>query len=280
MTIKKLTVAAAIAVGIATCSLNQAMAACPCAIPETPAPCAEPLPVVTGPACPCETVKPNTCNKCKKALPDCDCKKPDPCLDPCDKPCDPCEKPKKSDCGCPDEISCDKPAEPACAICPQTGKPDRKDMKQVYGYPNAIYGTNNYVGQPANSIFSTDTPLAGTPRILSSNVNGATVATDGQITGAATQMPCLNEAPTRHNGIPIDRNERLMDGNNCPIDFQSTNSIDAVRKSFVPYEIPNQIMQTTGAAANLGGCQFPDVPNGFWAACDIDKLAIIDVVVC
>ena len=49
MTIKKLTVAAAIAVGIATCSLNQAMAACPCETPETPAPCAEPLPVVTGP---------------------------------------------------------------------------------------------------------------------------------------------------------------------------------------------------------------------------------------
>ena len=72
MTIKKLTVAAAIAVGIATCSLNQAMAACPCATPETPAPCAEPLPVVTGPACPCETVKPNTCTKCKKAMPDCD----------------------------------------------------------------------------------------------------------------------------------------------------------------------------------------------------------------
>ena len=150
MTIKKLTVAAAIAVGIATCSLNQAMAACPCATPETPAPCAEPLPVVTGPACPCETVKPNTCTKCKKAMPDCDCKKQKA------KPCDPCEKPKKPDCDCPDEISCDKPADPACAICPQTGKPDRKDMKQVYGYPNAIYGTNNYVGQPANSIFSTD----------------------------------------------------------------------------------------------------------------------------
>ena len=277
MTIKKLTVAAAIAVGIATCSLNQAMAACPCAAPETPAPCTEPLPVVTGPACPCETTKPNTCSKCKKAMPDCDCQKPDPCEDPCKDPCDPCEK--KSDCGCPDEISCDEPAEPACAICPQTGKPDRKDMKQVYGYPNAIYGTNNYVGQPANSIFSTDTPIASTPRVLSSNVNGTTISSQGQVTGAATEMPCLNEAPTRHNGIPIDRNERLMDGNNCPIDFQSTNSIDAVRKSFVPYEIPNQIMQTTGAAANLGGCQFPDVPNGFWAACDIDKLAINDVVV-
>ena len=182
MTIKKLTVAAAIAVGIATCSLNQAMAACPCETPETPAPCAEPLPVVTGPACPCETAKPNTCSKCKKALPDCDCQKEDPCA----QPCDPCETEKKSDCGCPDEISCDDPPEPACAVCPQTGKPDRKDMKQVYGYPNAIYGTNNYVGQPANSIFSTDTPLAGTPRTLSSNVNGTTISSQGQVTGAAT----------------------------------------------------------------------------------------------
>ena len=186
MTIKKLTVAAAIAVGIATCSLNQAMAACPCEQPMPtvtgPAcPCEEALPVVTGPACPCETKTP--CPKCKKALPDCECEKKDPC--PPD-PCDPCEK-QKSDCGCPDEISCDDPPEPACAVCPGTGKPDRKDMKQVYGYPNAIYGTNNYVGQPANSIFSTDTPLAGTPRTLSSNVNGVTVATDGQITGAASE---------------------------------------------------------------------------------------------
>ena len=100
MTIKKLTVAGAISVGIATCSLNQAMAACPCETPETPAPCAEPLPVVTGPACPCETAKPNTCSKCQKALPDCDCQKPDPC--------DPCETEQKSDCGCPDEFhACD-----------------------------------------------------------------------------------------------------------------------------------------------------------------------------
>lgn len=273
MTIKKLTVAAAIAVGIATCSLNQAMAACPCTQPVQPAPCAEPLPVVTGPACPCQTPAPK-CNTCKKALPDCDCKK----ADPCDTPCDPCEK-KKSDCGCNDEVSCDGPAEPACAICPGTGKPDRQDMKQVYGYPNAIYGANNYVGHPASSLFTTETALLGSPSTLNANVGGVTVATDGQITGAATQMPCLNEAPTRHNGIPIDRNERIMDGNNCPIDFQSSNSIDAIRKSFVPYEIPSSPCNMTGAAANLGGCSFPDVPQNFWAACDIDKLAINNVVV-
>lgn len=59
MSIKKLTVAAAIAVGIATCSLTSAMAACPC---NTKAP-EEALPVVTGPACPVEA--PQTCTKCK-----------------------------------------------------------------------------------------------------------------------------------------------------------------------------------------------------------------------
>lgn len=274
MTIKKLTVAAAIAVGIATCSLNQAMAACPCEQPMPtvtgPAcPCEEALPVVTGPACPCQTPAPK-CNKCEKALPDCECQKP--------APCDPCEK-KKSDCGCNDEISCDKPAEPACAVCPGTGKPDRQDMKQVYGYPNAIYGTNNYVGQPANSIFSTDTAYLGTPGMLSSTVNGVAVSSQGQVTGAASQLPCLNEAPTRHNGIPIERNEKIMDGNNCPIDFQSSNSLDAVRKSLVPYEIKGE--SCTGAASPLSSnsCMFPDVPNSHWAACDIDKLAINDVVV-
>ena len=275
MTIKKLTVAAAIAVGIATCSLNQAMAACPCQQPEQPAPCSEPLPVVTGPACPCETAKPNTCSKCKKALADFDCQN----RDPCDTPCEPYEK-QKSDCGCPDEVSCDEPAEPACAICPGTGKPDKQDMRQVYGYPNAIYGTNNYVGKPASSILSSETGILTQQNTLSSNISGVAVSSEGQVTGAATQMPCLNESPTRHNGIPIDRNERLMDGNNCPIDFQSSNSIEAIKKSFVPYEIPNMANNNmTGAAANLGGCSFPDVPQNFWAACDIDKLATNNVVV-
>ena len=272
MSIKKLTMAAAIAVGIATCSLNSVMAACPC---DTPAP-AEPLPVVTGAACPCDTPQPNTCSKCKKALPDCECKKSTPCpvkTEPCPT--------KKDDCGCQDGISCDKPATPSTALCPQTGKPDKAEMKQVYGYPQAIYGTNNYVGQPANSIFSTETAMKGSPASrMSSNISGATVATEGQMTGAATQMPCLNECPNKYNGITIDRNERKMDGNSCPIDIQSANSINAIKKTLIPYEIPQQIQNNiTGAAAPMGGCIFPDVSNNHWAACDIDKLAANDVVV-
>ncbi|MBE7712886.1 MAG: hypothetical protein E7Z87_04000 [Cyanobacteria bacterium SIG26] len=265
MSIKKLTVAAAIAVGIATCSLTSVMAACPC---NTQVP-AENLPVVTGPACPVATPLPQPkCNKCQKAIPDCGCKKPDPC------------PVQKNDCGCPDEISCDKPAVPSAAICPQTDKPSRTDMKQVYGYPQAVYGTNNYVGEPANSIFSTEARVQGcSASRLSPNISGSTVATDGTITGAATQMPCLNELPNRYNGIMIDRNERQMDGNACPIDIQTSNSINALKKTLVPYEIPQQIQNITGAAAPMGGCMFPDVPSSHWAACDIDKLAINDVVV-
>ncbi len=282
MTIKKLTVAAAIAVGIVTGSLNQAMATCPCTNAQTIAPCAEALPVVTGGACPCDTTPQTTCNKCKKSFDECDCDRtPDPCNDPCNLP--------KDDCGCKDaDLSCEPDPEPACAACAQTGKPSRKDMKQVYGYPNAIYGTNNYVGEPANSILSTENTLNGcsAPR-MSSGINGVTVATDGQVTGAASHIPCLNEAPDRYNGIQIMRNERTMDGNNCPIEIQTSNSIDAVKKTIVPFDMNAAlsdmgINNTTGAAANLGytgECAFPDVPNGYWAACDIDKLAMNDVVV-
>ncbi len=264
MSIKKLTGAAAIAVGIATCSLNSVMAACPC---NTQAP-AEALPVVTGPACPVATPQPQTCNKCKKVKKDCGCKKKDPC------------PVVKEECGCKDDISCDKPAVPSTALCPQTGKPDKSEMKQVYGYPQALYGSNNYVGEPANSIFSTETAMKGCPASrMSSSISGTTVATDGQMTGAATQMPCLNECPNKYNGILIDRNECRANGASCPIDIQTSNSINAVKKSLIPYEIPQQIQNITGAAAPFGGCMFPDVPNSHWAACDIDKLAVNDVVV-
>lgn len=279
MTIKKLTVAAVVAVGIATCSLTQAMAACPCSEPlptvTGPACPIETMPVVTGAACPCEKPAPK-CNSCKKALPDCGCQKAEPA------PCDPCAKAHDCDCEKNDDISCDAPAVPAMALCPQSGKPDRSQMKQVYGYPQAIYGTNNYVGEPANSILSTETAMhcgCNAPK-MSSAISGVTVSTEGQVTGAAAQMPCLNELPTRNNGIPVMRDEAKVDGNNCPIDFQSSNSINAIKKSFVPFDLKPYANQTTGAAAGVaGGCMFPDVPNSHWASCDIDKLAMNDVVV-
>lgn len=251
MSIKKLTVAAAIAAGIATSSLNSAMAACPCQTQEA-------LPVVTGPSCPTDT-----CSKCKKKAPDCSCKKR--------------HTKKRGNCG---DVSCDKPsAGPSTAMCPQTGKPDKSEMKQVYGYPQAIYGTNNYVGESANSIFSTETALKGCPASrMSSAISGVTISSDAQITGAAAQMPCLNELPNINNGVMVDRSAT---GGGCPIDIQSANSISVIKKSLVPHtfrELPEGA--TTGAAAPYtGACMFPDVPSGHWAACDINKLAINNVVV-
>ena len=264
MTIKKLTVAAAIAVGIATCSLNQAMAACPCsqepAVPVTQAPCAEPLPVVTGGACPC--TKTPHCNKCEKTFDECECN-------------------KVPDCGC-NETSEILSEDSACAVCPGTGKPARGDMKQVYGYPNAIYGTNNYVGEPANSILSTEQAAYGcNAPAMSSTISGTTISSQGQMTGAASQIPCLGEDPTRHNGIFVDRNEKTMDGNNIPIDVQTQHSMKAIKKSMVPFDMKAALegLPLGAAAPAYSGGMFPDVPNGYWASCNIDKLAINNVVV-
>ena len=264
MTIKKLTMAAAIAVGIATCSLNQANAACPCTQnqPVTQAPCAEPLPVVTGQACPCNPQP--KCSDCQKAFDECECT-------------------KKPDCGCNDDLSNILPDESACAVCPGIGKPSRKDMRQVYGYPNAVYGTNNYVGEQANSILSSETSadLASIP-FMNPVISGTTISSQGQITGAASQIPCIGEDPTRYNGVPIDRNEKIMDGNNIPIDVQTNHSIQAIKKTMVPFDMKAALEGLPiGAAAPsyTGGGMFPDVPNGYWASCDIDKLAMNNVVV-
>ena len=204
MTIKKLTVAAALAVGIASCTYSNVMAACLC----------EQRPIVTGPACPCtETLPVVTGGAC-----------------PCEKPapkCNPCEEVKKSDCGCP-EMECKNPA---TALCPGSAKPAREDMKQVYAYPNAIYGSNNYVGDSTDSIYSADNSgFTVTPDGLASTTMGTTIAQDGMITGAATQMPCLNEAPSRHNGIPIMRDDRKIDNNSTPIEMSTQNSMQAIKR--------------------------------------------------
>ena len=236
MTIKKLTVAAAIAVGITTCSLHSAMAACPCQqqLPVVTAPscgCAQEKPVVTGQACPCD-----------KEVP-----------------------------------TCEQQPEPACALCP--GKPnlEKSDMKQVYAYPNAIYGNNNYIGHEKDYVYRAE-GFNIEPRGLAETTNGTTVATDKNITGAASNLPCLNEQ-TSHNGIPIMRDTCKMDNNCTPIQMQTENSIQAVKKSLVPYDI-SQFGKMTGAAAGLDTMNmFPDVPDAYWAACDITKLAMNDVVV-
>ena len=245
MTIRKLTVAAAIAVGIATCSFNTAMAACPCnerpIVTEGACPI-EDLPVVTGEACPCQTAQPEPC-------------------------------------GCDVAPKCEPDPIPSCSLCPGAKDVSRADMRQVYSYPNAIYGYNNYVGTQKDSIYKAEGFSVNRENGLTASTMGTTVATDGSMTGAASNIPCLNDL-TNHTGAPILRDEAKMDGNSCPIQMGTANSIQAIKKTLVPFDLSPfaNISGMTGAAAGMSQ-MFPDVPSSHWAACEIDKLAINDVVV-
>ena len=243
MTIRKLTVAAAIAVGIATCSFNTVMAACPCdqrpIVNQSTCGCND-LPVVTGQACPCDA-------------------KPEPCG---------CEAPKCE----PDPI-------PSCSLCPNTSGFDRENMRQVYAYPNGIYGYNNYVGTNADSIYSSEgfSVNRDNKRLLSEQTMGTTIASDGSITGAASNIPCLNDMGS-NKGVSIMRDESRMDGMGCPIQMTTANSLQAIKKTLEPLDL-SPFANMTGAAASTQLQMFPDVPNGYWASCPIDKLATNDVVV-
>lgn len=323
MTIKKLTVAAAIAVGIATCSFSSAMAACPVSGCNT-------CPSVSTPVTMCPICGQNkaTCGCGCNTAPSCGCATPAPCCDAAPA------------CGC-------KPATPACAVCPSTSCADL-DMKQVYGYPNAIYGTNNYTGEQSNAIYSTESAwcVDGCDALGLSQAVGS-MAGLGQLTGAAcgfgcnsccgssgaspichgcqggavvnrnttgchnncgytgmytasrgncgcTGMPvitgaacgCSNEAiPLTGCAAPITSDCGCGCGssnNCCTTTIQTSNSLDALKKSFVPFEAKVAGTQCgcgcTGAAAPLVNA-FPDVPENYWAACPIDKLAMNDVVV-
>lgn len=250
--------AAAIAVGIATCSFNNAMAACPCeqrpVVTESNCCPAENLPVVTGQACPCET-----------AVPKCDCMP-----------------------------SCEEPAVPSCAVCPSAVPAKGCAMNQIYAYPNAIYGSNNTIGDCAASAAtyrSESSYFAGNGYYgnygvigsngLNPNTMGAAVLPEGSMTGAASNIPCLNDSPVMNTGIPVLRDERRMDGAACPIQIGTANSIQAIKKTMQPLDL-TPFANMTGAAASAGMPMmnmFPDVPNNYWASCDIDKLAMNDVVV-
>lgn len=352
MTIKKLTVAAAIAVGIATCSFNSANAACP----------------LSGcNSCPTAVSQTNLCPVCGKDKAHCCCQTKSDCGCGCQPAAPACGCGCNNDCGCNSSCGCNndcgcnsgcgcnndcgcatpccKPSAPACATCPSTSCTDL-DMKQVYGYPNAIYGTNNYTGEQSNAIYSTESAwcVDGCDAL---GLSTAGMAGLGQLTGAAcntgcgcgsgaspmcngcqggavvnrntvgchrsgytglytagrcgcnnnmccNQMPVITGAACgcAHEATPITGCAAPLindcgcgcgcNNNCCTTTVQTCNSIEALKKSFVPFEANIAGTQCgcgcTGAAAPLVEA-FPDVPSSFWAACPIDKLAMNNVVV-
>lgn len=235
MTIKKFSLAAVLAVGVLANTMSLSYAACPlrgCSKPVTP---------YTA--------------KC-----------PEPCATP------------KADCGCQnaelDEdcpaISCDEPAVPSCAVCPQAEKTNLD--KQVYTYPNDIFGRNQHIGDNPDGI------AMGTG-LNYNNLDAINTAMqyDGVLVGAAApacdddKMPVYMDSALQ--GIPVDRRLSNIDNADCPTRIHTQTSMDIEHKSLVPFELS----APTGAAAPLVS-SFEDVPMGYWAGCDINKLAENKVV--
>ncbi len=271
MKINKMTLAAVLTLGVmagtnagftqetATETSNELLAACPlsgCSSPVTP-----------------QTA---TCPKCHNDIDSCSCqsKTTDPCEAKSD--CDSC-KPIADDCNaCPPIAQCPAPSNPTCAVCPQTidGK---KFEQQVYAYPNAIYGHNQVVGERNNGIFLGDDsrvdfrgiPVSETPFVASDCGCGCQ---DGSMTGAAAPIPCMDNAPYL-NGIPVDRNPMHIDGAGCPVQIHTNTSMDVMRKSYEPFEYS----AVTGGAAPIVSA-FEDVPDGYWASCDINTLTDNNVI--
>lgn len=270
MKLNKMTLAAVVTFGVlagtnagfsqetATEISNDLLAACPlsgCSSPVTP-----------------QTAK---CPKCHQDIDKCSCQPKTTC-DPCEakKDCDSC-KPIASDCNqCPPIAQCPTPSTPTCAVCPQTidGK---KFEQQVYAYPNAIYGHNQIVGERNNGLFLGDDSMSsfrGVPVAEAASTTCGCGCDDGSMTGAAAPMPCLDNCPMQH-GIPVDRNPANIEGSGCPVQIHTNTSMEAIKKSMEPFEYSAM----TGGAAPVVSA-FEDVPDGFWASCDINKLTENNVI--
>ena len=273
MKLNKMTLAAIVTLGVmagtnagftqeATTEIsNEMLAACPlsgCPSPVTP-----------------QTAK---CPKCLNDIDSCTCQSKTTC-DPCEtekKSCDTC-KPLSDDCNaCPPIAQCPAPSDPTCAVCPQPSDA-KKFQQQVYAYPNAIYGNNQVVGERNNGIYLGDDSMATIQGIPVAEAPCASPATacgceDGTTTGAAASIPCLDNTPMM-NGIPVDRNPQNIEGCGCPVQIHTNTSMDVMKKTIEPFEYSAM----TGGAAPIVSA-FDDVPDGYWASCDINILTENNVI--
>lgn len=211
-----------------------------------------------------------TCPKCKKDKHKCKCNE---VKTPCNKVKDDCASKNP----CPPVASCEEPALPTCAVCPQKST-EKPSMKQVYSYPEAVYGNNQIIGEHNNGLYLGQDPnenitvtgaAAGIP--VSRDIAPA-CGCKSNPTGAAAPLPCLNDN-SAINGIPVDRNSSHIDGCGCPVQMHTETGVEAVKKSFQPYDLST----VTGGAAPIVSV-FDDVPAGFWASCDINKLTDNNII--
>lgn len=184
-----------------------------------------------------------TCKKCKSDP--CKCKK----MKKKKRHCDPCETGAAApapDCGCnkvKSDCDCTGAAAPTCIKAHQP-------KAQVYAYPNSVYSNADaaVVGESTNTAAINDEMIEA--------YNGVMVD-DSCATGAAA--PIISDLPKTDC---------------CPTpDVQSPTSMQA--KKIIKEEVNNP----TGAAANITGNHYPDVPDSYWASEDINRLTDQCIVV-
>ena len=241
----------------------------------------QPLPVLTGPACPvAKSCEP--CDPCQ-AKPACPVTGPACPICPTKPSCEPaCPAP------CP-VAACPEQPKPACATCPSTSKDRKYFERQVYAYPSSIYG--------GNVAFSADPMAIGLSKesgvgiasgayldLNAANITGAAapfylnpMLQFGQgvsVTGSAAQLPCYadpSQLSSTKTGVGVNRDDNSRLGAHCPVTIQTATSMDITKKSLVPIEIQ------TGAAAPMTS-MFDDVPSDFWASANINRLVASNVI--
>lgn len=256
MKFKKLTLAAAISIGLASVATVGAFAdapqdlACGCApapVVAAPAcPCEAPLPVIVSPACPCEA----------------------PCAS---TSCDPCGA------ACP--VPCCEPERPACGLAPNVCK-DPKKGTEHYAYPERVFGQDNVTQADPFAIGLSEKCGGGvavskgclSQPVLAENCGcncGCDVAT-----GAAAAIPCLNDCCSQLDGATVNRDCSQLEGATCPMSIKTETSMQATKRTMSPFQVP-----MTGAATPVTiSSVFRDVPDGYWANCDINKLTSKNVI--
>lgn len=261
MKLNKMTLAAALTIGVLASTnagftqseiSSDLVAACPLSDCHTPV-----------------TPKTAVCPKCHKHIDKCSCGHKTNC-NPCQKAksCDDDCKKISDDCNpCPPLAQCPDISEPTCAVCPQPTD-EKKFMQQVYAYPNAIYGNNQVVGERNNGLYIGDGSLpafSGVPVATSGLDCGCQ---DGSMTGAASAIPCLDCVGP--SGIAVDRSTQNLDGINCPVQIHTNTSMEAMKKTYEPFQYSSSSGMAGGAAPLVSS--YEDVPDGYWASCDINKL--------
>ena len=269
MTINKLTLAAALTIGLMAGTMNSGiasnvdisnldmskLAACPisgCQADVTPdtAVC----PCTPAPDCGCNTGAAAPCDPCNTCAP----------VDPCN-PCEAAAPP----CDCQPVVQ---------SVC--NSQYDGKSLsKQHYAYPANIYSDSQMVGSQANNVIIGESAGCGCPIAPSQGVMVSDLPTcgcacgEGITTGAASDMPVLGVQSVDLNQI-ITGGAAPVTNSGCPVEMQTSSGMEVIKRSVIPYNPPI----TGGASPITGASSFEDVPDGFWAGCDINLLAENKVV--